>query len=248
MNFFWAAFRNWAGKVCRTFLLNFHPLNHCLQISCKMIWLKCNKKFVRCFSSVSSTLKEVIAKRELNQEVKVNGWIKTVRAMKSHLFADINDGSTCENLQLVCDKTDKDKLGFGSSVTASGLLSETPKGQLELQVKSLEVVGECPLDGTYPYVARQSYTPEYIRQNLHFRSRVSSFNSMVRCRHNLTNIINNYLHQEGFFQVHTPILTGHYCAPQSIAGFDFNFLLSFQPMIVRELVKCSVSSLIAKLC
>lgn len=174
-----------------------------------MNWLKYNLKLRRSFSSVSSTLKEVIAKRELNQEVKVRGWIKTNRAMKFNIFADINDGSTGENLQLVCDTADKAKLGFGSSVEASGVLVETPKKQLEIKVKSLKLVGECPLDGTYPYVARQSYSPEYIRENLHLRSRISSFNSMIRCRHNLTNIINNYLHQDGFLQVHTPVLTGN---------------------------------------
>lgn len=191
-----------------------------------MIRLKHNQKFIRFFSSsVDSTLKEVIAKRKLNQEVKVKGWIKTVRAMKSHLFADINDGSSCENLQLVCNKSDKDKVGFGSSVSATGILSETPKGQLELLVKNLEVISDCPLDGTYPFVARQSYTPEYIRQNLHLRSRVSSFNSMIRCRHNLTNIINNYLHREDFLQVHTPILTGKNCTSRINNRFRLSLLI-----------------------
>jgi asparaginyl-tRNA synthetase len=173
-----------------------------------MIRLRFHQKLVRNYCSNSVTLKEIFAKKEINKEVKIRGWIKTNRDMKKLVFADINDGSTGENLQLVCDKSEKAKLGFGSSVEASGVLSQTPKGQLELQVKDLKLIGECPLaDGTYPYVARQSYPPEYIRENLHFRSRVSSFNSMVRCRHNLTNIINNYLDREGFIQVNTPILT-----------------------------------------
>jgi asparaginyl-tRNA synthetase len=34
---------------------------------------------------------------------------------------------------------------------------------------------------------------------------------MLRCRHNLTNIINNYLFREGFIQIHTPILTSNDC-------------------------------------
>lgn len=171
--------------------------------------LRFHLKLVRNYCSSNVTLKEVITtNKEINKEVKVKGWIKTNRAMKQLIFADINDGSTGENLQLVCDKSEKAKLGFGSSVEASGILSQTPKGQLELQVKDLKLIGDCPVaDGTYPYVARQSYPPEYIRENLHFRSRISSFNSMIRCRHNLTNIINNYLDREGFIQVNTPILT-----------------------------------------
>lgn len=163
----------------------------------------------RRYSSKATTLKDVIANQKLNHPVTVQGWIKTNRVMKDLVFADVNDGSTGENLQLVCNKRDKPKVGFGSAVEATGVLSKTPKGQLEVKVSDLKLFGECPLDGGFPFVARQSYPPEYIRQNLHFRSRVSSFNSMIRCRHNLTNIINNYLHKEEFVQIHTPILTGN---------------------------------------
>lgn len=170
-----------------------------------------NRFLIRSYSSVGPSLKQIIAEKKVNEEVTVRGWIKTNRAMKSILFADLNDGSTGENLQLVCNKSEKSKLAFGASVEATGTLSETPKGQLEVQVKKLKVLGECPLDGVYPYVARQTYAPEYIRENLHFRSRVSSFNSMIRCRHNLTISINNYLDREGFIQVHTPIITGKNC-------------------------------------
>lgn len=189
--------------------------------------IKAGQKIIRYYSSKSLTLKDVLASRCIDQEVTARGWIKTNRVMKEHIFADINDGTSGENLQLVCGKADKAKLGFGSAVEATGVLSQTPKGQLELKVKDLKLLGGCPIaDGVYPYVARQSYPPEYIRENLHFRSRVSTFNAMIRCRHNLTNIINNYLDKEGFMQVHTPILT---CKlkfnPLSIVTnfFDFSF-------------------------
>lgn len=172
-----------------------------------MLRINLFQKSIRKYCFSVPTLKDVIAKKEINKEVKVRGWIKTVRVMKENLFADINDGSTGENLQIVCNKSEKGKLGFGASIEASGTLSTAPKGQLELKVKELKRFGDCPLDDNFPYVARQSYSPEYIRDKLHFRSRVSTFNSMIRCRHNLTNSINNYLHREGFLQIHTPILT-----------------------------------------
>jgi len=170
--------------------------------------LRINRNLLRSYSTAHSTIKEVIAKQSVNQEVKIKGWIKTVRAMKSNIFVDVNDGSTGENLQIVCESKDKTKLGFGSSIEATGILAKTPKGQLEIKASAIQQLGECPLDGVFPYVARQSYAPEYIRENLHLRSRVSSFNSMMRCRHNLTSSINNYLDKEGFILVNTPILTG----------------------------------------
>lgn len=158
----------------------------------------------------SSTLKDIFKTRRLNEEIKVQGWVKTTRSMKELIFCDISDGTTGDNLQMVCNKSEKSKLIFGSSIEACGKLTETPKGQLELQVKNVNVIGDCPAEN-YPYVARTSYSPEYIRENLHFRSRVSAFNSMIRCRHELTNITNNYLHKEGFIQIHTPILSSNDC-------------------------------------
>lgn len=131
--------------------------------------------------------------------------------MKESVFLDINDGSCGENLQLVCNKADKDKLGFGASIEATGLLTETPKGQLEVKVDKFKIIGDCPLNEGYPYVAKQSYAPEYVRQNLHLRSRVSSFAATLRCRHNLTNSINSYLNHNDFLQIHTPILTSNDC-------------------------------------
>lgn len=65
-----------------------------------------------------------------------------MRTMKETVFVDINDGSTCKNLQLVCSVNDKEKLKFGASLEAGGLLSETPKGQLEVKVDDLQVLGE----------------------------------------------------------------------------------------------------------
>lgn len=158
----------------------------------------------------STTIKDIIKARRVNENVKVQGWVKTNRNMKELLFCDINDGTTGENLQLVLNKSEKAKVAFGNSIEAVGKLAETPKGQLEVKVENVKVIGECPVEN-FPYVARTSYPPEYIRENLHFRSRVSGFNSMVRCRHELTNITNNYLHREGFIQIHTPILSSNDC-------------------------------------
>ncbi|CRK93070.1 CLUMA_CG006596, isoform A [Clunio marinus] len=159
----------------------------------------------------TSSIKEVLTLNTIGQKVKTKGWVKNVRSMKEHLFADINDGSTGENLQIVCSKSDKERVGFGSSIEIKGVTGLTPKGKLEVITEELKLIGKCPLDGKYPYVARQTFAPEYIRENLHFRSRVSSFNAMIRCRHHLTNIINNYLYNNGFIQVNTPIITGNDC-------------------------------------
>lgn len=179
----------------------------CFHFERKMIRLKFCQISLRSYSSSQLTLREILIKKQPNQEVTVKGWIKNARSMKETVFVDINDGTTGENLQIVCNKSDKHKLGYGASIEATGTTALTPKGQLELKVKDMQLHGACPLDENFPYAARHSYPPEYIRQHLHLRSRVGSFNSMMRCRHNLMHAINSYLHREGFILVNTPILT-----------------------------------------
>lgn len=60
--------------------------------------------------------------------------------MKERLFVDVNDGSTNQNLQIVVEKDEHKKPGHASSVYAKGILSQTPRGQLELIVDEFKVI------------------------------------------------------------------------------------------------------------
>lgn len=131
--------------------------------------------------------------------------------MKDNLFLDVNDGSSCKNLQIVIDKINVKNVNFGSSVETTGVLALTPRGELELKSDSLCIIGNCqPLHG-FPFAARHSYPPEYLRETLHFRSRVSTFTSMLRVRHSAQFLINQYFNENKYVQIHTPILTGNDC-------------------------------------
>ncbi|XP_035895788.1 probable asparagine--tRNA ligase, mitochondrial [Anopheles stephensi] len=144
-------------------------------------------------------------------KVNVKGWVKSVRNMKGNLFVDINDGSGPRNLQLVVNKEKNIDTAYGSSVDACGVIVASPKNQLELHVDTLTEVGKCPLTEGYPFYPKKSYPPEYIRNHLHLRSRVNSMASTFRVRHEATRAFNEYLQQEGFVQIHTPVLTSNDC-------------------------------------
>lgn len=64
--------------------------------------------------------------------------------MKERVFVDVNDGSTNQNLQIIIEKDLNKKPGHASSVYAKGILSQTPKGQLELLAEDFQVISkEC---------------------------------------------------------------------------------------------------------
>lgn len=130
--------------------------------------------------------------------------------MKEHIFLDVNDGSCSKNLQIVINKDSQSKVNFGESLVANGVLASTPKGQLELKVNNYSILGKCPTEG-FPFVQRQSYPPEYIRDFLHFRPRVSSYCSMLRFRHSATLAFHKYLSDHEYLNIHTPVITGNDC-------------------------------------
>lgn len=131
--------------------------------------------------------------------------------MKTNLFVDLNDGSCCSNVQVVVDKEMIKSVNFGASVHATGVVALSPRDQLEVKATDFKILGDCPpLDG-FPFAARHSYPPEYIREHLQFRSRVSAFNSMLRVRSAAQSIINQFLNQQNFIRIDTPILTANDC-------------------------------------
>lgn len=131
--------------------------------------------------------------------------------MKENLFVDVNDGSCCNNVQIVVNKDQIKSVNFGSSVEASGTVALTPREQLEIKANDFRILGDCPPLEGFPFAARHSYPPEYIREHLQFRSRVSSFNSMLRVRNRAQLIINQFLNDENFIRIDSPILTANDC-------------------------------------
>lgn len=141
---------------------------------------------------------------------KVNGWITNVRKMKNVTFLHVNDGSCGKDLQIVVDRKLDSNFNVGSSIKVSGVLGQTPKGQVELQAKELNLVNTCKYP-EYPLTPKQQHPPEYLRQFLHLRSRHKPFASTMRIRHAAHTAFHNYLDQNGFLNIHTPIMTSNDC-------------------------------------
>ena len=132
--------------------------------------------------------------------------------MKNNVFVDINDGSCSEKLQVLVTKSDlPESLTFGASVKANGPIVKNKNAQLELVAKEINVIGPCIVSEGYPFAPRKSYNSEYIRQFLHLRPRTSNFSALLRMRSAATSAVNNYFANNGYIQIHTPILTSNDC-------------------------------------
>ncbi|XP_023656426.2 asparaginyl-tRNA synthetase isoform X1 [Paramormyrops kingsleyae] len=156
---------------------------------------------------------EALSGDEVGEHVKIQGWVRSVRAQKNVLFLDVNDGSTKKSLQVVADPELNDKnLTFGSSVQISGSLTRSShkKQNVELQARQIQVVGQCnPLD--FPFKVKERHDMEYIRQFPHLRCKTNTFSSLLRIRSEATSAVQAFFKENGFLHIHTPIITSNDC-------------------------------------
>jgi asparaginyl-tRNA synthetase len=81
---------------------------------------------------------------------------------------------------------------------------------VEIQASARPGVGWVDDPETYP-IAKKRHTFEYLRTQAHLRPRTNTFGAITRVRHCLANAIHSYFHDNGFYWINTPIITGSDC-------------------------------------
>ncbi|XP_077197415.1 asparaginyl-tRNA synthetase [Paroedura picta] len=148
-----------------------------------------------------------------NMDVKVQGWVRSVRSQKEILFLHVNDGSSLESLQVVADTgLEPRDLAFGSSVEVQGKLIKSPyqRQNVELVADSIRVVGTCDVVA-FPVKYKTRQTLDYLRQFPHLRCRSNTLSALLRIRSEATAAIHAFFKDHGYLHVHTPIITSNDC-------------------------------------
>jgi asparaginyl-tRNA synthetase len=147
----------------------------------------------------------------LNQLIAIQGWVRGFRGSKKVGFLSVSDGSCAHRLQVVLSdalwETHKDTLRLGVSVQIQGILvaSQGSGQSCELQGTKIHIYGECPVE-TYP-LQKKGTSLEFLREIAHIRPQTATFGAVFRIRHWVSKAIHDFFHNEGFFYVHTPLLT-----------------------------------------
>lgn len=147
------------------------------------------------------------------KEVLAKGWVRTKRGNKNIAFIALNDGSTINNIQIVCDfakftpdGTFKD-ITTGASIAVTGRLVESiGSGQkVEIQAEKIELYGTADPE-KYP-LQKKGHSMEFLREIAHLRPRTNTFGAVLRIRHAMAFAIHKYFNDRGFYYLHTPIIT-----------------------------------------
>ncbi len=160
--------------------------------------------------SPRTRISELLDATHVGQTVRVCGWVRTFR---NDWFLAVNDGSSLSNLQWVIDQdevaeSDFKQLHTGAAVEATGTLVESQGGgqATELKVDSMRVLGGADPD-EFP-IQMKRHSLDFLREKAHLRFRTNTFGAVFRLRHLLQFAIHEFFHQRGFYQLHTPIITG----------------------------------------
>ena len=163
------------------------------------------------------TVREIYRSREayLDKEIRIGGWVRSVRGSKAFGFVVVSDGSYFETLQIVYHDTlenfsDISKLNVGAAIIVKGKLVATPEAKQPFEIQASEILIEGPSASDYP-LQKKRHTLEYLRTISHLRPRTNTFQAVFRVRSLAAYAIHQYFQEHDFVYVHTPLITGSDC-------------------------------------
>ena len=158
-------------------------------------------------------IKELLASPQTGSEILVKGWVRTKRGNKNIIFIALNDGSTIKNIQIVADASlfNDDLLKditTGACLAVRGKLVESQgkEQNTEITAASIEIYGKSDAE-TFP-LQKKGHSMEFLREIAYLRPRTNTFSAVLRIRHAMSFAIHKYFNDNGFFYLHTPIITG----------------------------------------
>jgi asparaginyl-tRNA synthetase len=146
----------------------------------------------------------------IQENLTVMGWVRNFRNSQ---FIALNDGSCLATLQIVVDNEKTDaallkRITVGAAIKCTGILKASQgKGQsVELVADEIEILGDCDAS-VYPLQPKK-HSLEFLRDIGHLRMRTNTFSAVFRVRHTAAFAIHQFFNEQGFFNLHTPIITG----------------------------------------
>lgn len=199
-----------------------------------------------------------VSNQNVNETVTVMGWVQKSRNKGGIIFVDLRDRSGI--LQIIFEedkcgseafaKAEKLRSEFVAAITgtvamrAGGVNQNLATGDIEIIAKDIRILSEAE---TPPFpIEENSKTKEDIRlkyRSLDLRRPDIQKNLILRSR--VVSIIRNFLAEEGFLEIETPILNKStpegardYLVPSRVHPGSF-YALPQSPQIFKQLLMCS---------
>ncbi len=189
-------------------------------------------------------------KNNLNEEVELFGWVAKKRNLGGLLFIDLRDRSGIVQLVIRPEDSAYDLASslkneyvikvLGKVVLREKANLQIPSGEIEIEVKSLEVINEA-LELPFDLTNNNSLEDTRLKYRYLDLRRENIKNNLI-LRHKVTMLARNYLANLGFIEVETPILckstpegARDYLVPSRIFNGKF-YALPQSPQIYKQLL------------
>ena len=194
-----------------------------------------------------------VTKEYVNKEVRLAGWIDTIRNLGSLLFITLRDEKGI--VQLISNDVEKYKdLNRESTVTVTGIVRKRTNdminknmktGEIEVEIESLEVLGD--VYRTLPFEVNSSKTSsEETRLKYRYLDlRNKEVHDGIIFRTKVLDFIRKTMKEMDFTEIQTPILTAS--SPEGARDFIVPsrkykgkfYALPQAPQIFKQLLMCS---------
>ena len=154
-----------------------------------------------------------ILKMSPPKEISVSGW---VRSFRGNRFIALNDGSCMASLQIVMVAENFSEeiisnINNSASISVKGKLVPSQGGgqEVELQAEEITILGKSDQQEVQKTILQpKKHSLEKLREQGHLRMRTNLFGAVFRIRHHMAFAIHKYFNDNGYFYIHTPIITG----------------------------------------
>lgn len=198
----------------------------------------------------------VLNREHIDKQVTLMGWVQKRRDLGGLIFVDLRDRSGL--VQIVFDKdiseeafSKAEKLGSEYVIAVSGKVHKRqsvnpnlPTGEIEIFAEVLEILNTAE---TPPiYIKDDDEVSENLRLKYRYLDlRKPSMQRNLMMRHQVASIVRNFLSNEGFIEIETPILTKttpegarDYLVPSRVNPGKF-FALPQSPQLFKQLLMVS---------
>lgn len=153
---------------------------------------------------------------KVGQEVELKGWAYNFRSSGKIFFLQLRDGSgrvqvVFSQKELPAEQWDElNKIRIESSVVVRGLIKAEPRSAsgFEMQGTFFQAIQIAPED--YP-IGKKEHGPDFLLDNRHLWLRSERQWAIQRVRNTIINSTYNYLNENGFIKIDSPILTPTAC-------------------------------------
>ena len=199
-----------------------------------------------------------VSNQNIGESVTVMGWVQKSRNKGGIIFVDMRDRSGL--LQLIFEESDCGSVNFekaeklrsefviavvGDVVARTGAVNENlATGDIEIRAKELRILSEAD---TPPFpIEENSKTKEELRLKYRYLDlRRPDLQQNIILRSKVANVARQFLDQEGFLEIETPMLTKStpegardYLVPSRVHPGNF-YALPQSPQLFKQLLMCS---------